>query len=178
MRKYWLLLAAGVLAALFAIGAVACDDDENGGDATPTQPAGGEEPSATEPAGDIETPTTEDGGAAGETIDVTLAEVSGSGVTGSATLTPTDAGGTDVEVTIDGGLEEGSHLSHIHTGTCASPGNPETTLTNVEADATGAGSATTNLTEAPSDFTDGNHYIAVHDLAAAVVTCGDIPAAG
>jgi hypothetical protein len=105
-------------------------------------------------------------------------EFTGSGVSGSATVTPGDP--IAVEVTIDGGLEAGSHASHIHQGTCSgSGGSVQFNLTNVEADSTGAGTASSTLASGVllADLQDGNHYIAVHDLANAMVTCGDIPTA-
>jgi hypothetical protein len=159
------------LAALLAIGGVACeDDDDSDGGATATQSSG-------ETAGDA-TPT--EGAATGDTVDVTMNEEAGSGVTGSATLT----GGTDgtaVEVTIDTGLEEGSHASHIHTGTCAAQGPIETPLTDITADDLGAGTATTPYPEVTTPIEtlqDGNHIITVFDrIVGAIVSCGDIPTA-
>ena len=175
MRRYLLLLGAALLTAAFAVGAVACDDDEDGSAEATATDTSAEQP--TDTAGsEAPTATSEDAGATADTVDVTLAAVGASGVSGSATLTPTDAG-FDVEVTVDGGLEEGSHLSHIHSGTCASPGAPETNLTNVEANASGAGTASTSIAAQLSSAQDGAHYVAVHDLAGTVVTCGDIPTA-
>jgi hypothetical protein len=170
MKKRWFLIGVAVLAAALALGAVACEDDEEdgGGGATATQPAG-----ETPPAGETEP------AAGGDTADVTMNEEAGSGVTGSATLTG-GAAGTTVEVTIDAGLEEGSHASHIHVGTCAAQGDVETALQNVEADASGAGTATTpeaEVTTPLATLQDGNHYIAVHALDGSVVSCGDIPTA-
>lgn len=51
MRKYWLLLAVGLLATMLAISAVACgdDEDEDGGAPTATEEEG-LTPEATEPA--------------------------------------------------------------------------------------------------------------------------------
>jgi hypothetical protein len=179
MKKYWLILAAGLLTAAFALSAVACDDDEDTGDGTeatatsatdgePTDATGSEEPTATE----------EESGVSGDVVDVTMNEFTASGVTGSATITPGEP--IQVEVTIDGGLEAGSHLSHIHQGMCSGQGGSiQFNLTNVEADASGAGAASSTLAAGVllADLQDGNHYIAVHDLAGAMVTCGDIPAA-
>jgi hypothetical protein len=174
MKRHWLLIGVAALATVLAFGAVACEEDEDdGGDATATQPAG------ETPAGE----TTPDGGtpsAAG--VEVTMNENEGSGVTGSATLTG-GAAGTALEVTIDSGLAEGEHASHIHTGTCAAQGPVETPLQSVQADASGAGTASTPEAEVVTTLEvlqDGNHYIAVHDLEAsggAVVSCGDIPTA-
>jgi hypothetical protein len=109
---------------------------------------------------------------------MTMNEFTGSGVTGSATITPGDR--IQIEVTIDGGLEEGSHESHIHQGACsASGGSVEFSLTNVEADASGAGYASSTHFDGVllAYLQDGNHYIAVHDHAGPMVTCGDIPSA-
>jgi Cu/Zn superoxide dismutase len=109
-----------------------------------------------------------------------MAENEGSGVTGSATLTPGEEG-VVVEVTIDSGLAEGVHASHIHTGTCAAQGPIETELSDITADASGGGTATTleeGVTTELAVLQDGNHFIAVYDRSVgAIVSCGDIPAA-
>jgi hypothetical protein len=162
-----LLIGNALLAGLLALGAVACDDDEDGGNGeepTATVPTdGGEEPTATEPAG-------------AESVTVDLLEVDGSGVTGTATLTVAGVY-TDVEVTIDGGLEPGTHQNHIHTGTCEEQGPVEVPLTDLEAGEDGSAAATvTNVTEALSSFTDGDNYVAVHALDGSVVACGNIEA--
>ena len=175
MRKNWFFIGIAMLMAVLALGAVACDGDEDGAPTDtpalelPTDtPEADETPEATEPA---ETPSPE----AGSETRAILFPVGDSAVSGDATLAPSD-GGTQVEVSVSGGLEPGSHASHIHTGTCDSPGAPETTLSEVEADASGAGDASTTIADRPiEDFEDGNHYVAVHNLAGAVVTCGDIP---
>jgi hypothetical protein len=182
-----LIAAAGLLTAGFAISVVACDDDDDGGDGTEatatSEPAGGEQPTeapdAAEPT-DAEGPTatSEDDGASGDVINLTMNEFAGSGVTGSATITPGDR--IQIEVTIDGGLEEGSHESHIHQGAClASGGSVEFSLTNVEADGSGAGYASSTHFDGVllAYLQDGDHYIAVHDHAGPMVTCGDIPTA-
>jgi hypothetical protein len=177
MKKYWLLLAAGLLTAAFAVGVVACDDDEDdgsSGDTTATEPADGDE--ATEPADDDEPTATAENLDLDE-VEVPLEAVGAATATGAANLLANDAGGTDVAVTVSAGLEPGSHLSHIHTGTCAAQGGVEYPLTNVEADAQGAGTADTTLDVALADLQDGAHYVQVHDLAGAPVICGDIPAA-
>jgi hypothetical protein len=177
MKKRWFLIGVAALTLVLALGAIACEDDEDDGDSTATEPAAetpadGETPAAgaTEPA------------AGGDAVEVTMNEEAGSGVTGSATLT-SGTSGTAVEVTIDAGLAEGTHASHIHTGTCAAQGPVETALQSVEADASGGGTASTpesGVTTPLATLQDGNHYIAVHDLEAAggaVVSCGDIPSA-
>jgi hypothetical protein len=115
-------------------------------------------------------------------------EVAGSGVTGTATITENATGGTDVVVTIDAGLEPGSHLSHIHHGTCATqPGEIHVNLTNVEAGADGSAPATTTTDPKPADGSAAppfshwlarDHYVAVHKLDGTLVACGDVVAAG
>ena len=79
MRRNWLLIGIGLLVAVLAVAAVACDDDDDDDDG-----GGG------------------DGAAA---LTATLSEVEGNGVTGSASLTETDDGATQVVVTIEGAPE-------------------------------------------------------------------------
>ena len=181
MRKIWLLLGVALLGAMLALGAVACGDDDDDDGEEPTSTAEIEvptEPEATQPAS--ETPE-----ASAEIAPITMNEVDGSGVSGSATMTETATGGTDVEVTIDGSLEEGSHQSHLHHGNCSDPtGEIHTTLTSVEAGADGSGSASTTVETADdpdnppfSHWLAREHYVAVHALDGAVVSCGDVVAA-
>jgi hypothetical protein len=176
MRKgTWLLIGVVALTTVLAMGAVACEDDDDGnGDATATQPAG-ETPAGETPAGDA-TPT--ESAAGGDAVEVTINEVDGSGVTGTATLTPTDSG-FDAEVSAEG-LEEGTHASHIHQGsTCADPtAGVAEPLGDVVADAAGSGTGNISSTNQLSTYQDGNSYVAVHALDGSVVGCGDIPAAG
>lgn len=163
MRKNWLLIGIGLFIAIFAFAAVACDDDDD-----------------------------EDNGATngGEPTEISSAQIAGivlsaledSGVTGSATIVDVD-GNTEVTVAVDGGLEEGSHLNHIHDGSCADPTGPvHVTLTALEADE-GGSAATTTTTEFEEDNPDfahwleADHYVAVHDLGGAIVACGDVTAA-
>ncbi len=181
MKKHWLLIGTLLVAAALSFGAIACGDDEDeDGGAAPTATVAEEEPTATvEEAG---TPS-----AAEEIAPITMNEVAGSGVTGSATITETDTGGTEVVVTIDGALEyPGSHQSHIHHGNCSDPtGEIHVNLNNVEAGTDGSGTATTEDPEAldgsgPPDFSHWlarEHYVAVHALDGSVVACGDVIAA-
>jgi hypothetical protein len=186
MTKYRLFLIIGLVSAVFALAAAACGDDEDDGDGL-EQPTATEsmdtaeptEPAATEPAG--ETPV-----AGAEIAPIAMNEVDGSGVTGSASITETDTGGTEVVVTIDGGLEPGTHQSHIHHGVCSDPtGEIHVNLNPVEAGDDGSGSATTTDPQPPDgseapDFAHWlarEHYIAVHALTGEVVSCGDVVAA-
>ncbi len=157
MRTKWLLIAIGLLVGVVTIAAAACDDDDdNGGD-------GG------------------DGGGAGE-LTVTLAEMDGSGVTGTATLTETDDVTTRVVMLMEG-LPEGPHANHIHHGSCDAQGEVHVTLEELQAGAAEVATATT------TDFADedpdpefahfaADHYVAVHvggnDTVGAVISCGNV----
>lgn len=179
MRKIWLLLGVALLGAAVAVGAIACGDDnkDNKNEPTATEQMV-ETPVATQPASETPAP-------GAEIAPITMNAVDGSEVTGSATMTETATGGTQVEVTIDAYLEEGSHQSHLHHGTCATqPGEIHTTLTSVEAGADGSGSASTTIEVADdpanppfSHWLAREHYLAVHALDGTLVSCGDVEAA-
>ena len=150
MRTKWLLIGIGLLVSVVAIATIACDDDdENGGD----------------------------GGGARE-LTATLSEMEGSGVTGTAILTEDFDGTTRVVVSMEG-LSEGPHANHIHHVSCDAQGEVHLTLVELQAGADGGAEATT--TDFPEEdpdreldyFTTG-HYIAVHDTAGAVISCGNI----
>ncbi len=167
MRKNWLLIAIGLLVAVLAIGAVACNDDgdDNGdGEAVPT--------ATVEP---VDGDTTD----AGLQISMTLSEVGGSGVSGSVTITDA-AGATLVVVTVDGGLEEGTHMNHIHGGSCDDVGSIAVPLTELDAAADGSASATSTITDNPDaelgHLEEGGHVVAVHALDGSIVACGDVEA--
>ena len=81
------MIGVAALATVLAFGAVACEDDEDdGGDAPPPQ----SRRKHPQDAGHANRTA-----ASGESIEVTISEVEGSGVTGSATLTPSASGGFD-----------------------------------------------------------------------------------
>lgn len=177
MKRHWLLIGMALLAVAFAVGAVAC----GGGKKEKKAPTATEEAYASPEA----TATAPAGGAGAEIAPITMNQVDGSEVTGSATMTETATGGTQVEVTIAGYLEEGSHQSHLHHGTCATqPGEIHTTLSSVEAGADGSGSASTTIETADdpanppfSHWLAREHYLAVHALDGTLVSCGDVVAA-
>ncbi len=150
MRTKWLLIGIGLLVGVAAIVAVACgDDDGNGGD----------------------------GGDARE-LTATLSETEGSCVTGTAILTEDDNGTTRVVVSMEG-LSEGPHANHIHHVACDAQGEVHLTLEELQAGADGhAEATTTDFPEEDPDrelnYFEEGHYIAVHDTAGAVISCGDI----
>ena len=83
---------------------------------------------------------------------------------------------------ITGGLDAGSHQSHIHHGACSDPTGPiHVNLTSIDAAADGSGTATTENPAAAdgtvppfSHYTAVPHYIAVHALTGEVIGCGDV----
>ena len=156
MRKNWLLIAIGLMVAVLAVAAVACDDDDD-------DDAGGE-----------------DGGGAAITYTATLEEVGGNGVTGSAVLTETDDGMTEVVVEMAG--LDGTHANHLHHGDCDAQGEVHVTLEELQADADGDATATTTdfADEDPDpEFTHfvSGHYVAVHEAGGVpgpVISCGNV----
>ena len=123
----------------------------------------------------------DENGGAGE-LTVTLSEMEGSGVTGTATLTEDDDGTTRVLVSMEG-LPEEPHANHIHHVTCDNQGAVHLTLEELQAGADGVAEATT--TDFPEEDPDRElnyfavgHYIAVHvggnDTVGAVISCGNI----
>ncbi len=149
MSTKWLLIGIGLLVGVIAMAAIACDDDENGGD----------------------------GGGARE-LTATLSEMGGSGVTGTAILTEDDNRTTRVVVSMEG-LSEGPHANHIHHVTCDAQGEVHLTLEELQAGADGhAEATTTDFPEEDPDrelnYFAAGHYIAVHDAEGAVISCGNI----
>ena len=158
MRTSRPLIGLALLAAVLTLGGVACDDGN-----------GGEGPAATATQeGGTETPA--DGGGP---VSITLEEVGGSGVTGSVAITETEAGGAEVVVTIDGGLEPGSHVSQVHHGTCDAQGEVYVPLTNLEAGPDGSAAATTIIGHF-SHLLQRGHFVAVQALDGTVVACGNL----
>jgi hypothetical protein len=167
MRKNWLLIGVALLAAVLAVAAIACDDDEDGDGNGDAVPPATEEGAA--PDDGAEDGAAEDGGP----ITLILSALGGSAVTGSATLAGIDPG-TAVIVTIDSGLEEGTHVNHIHEGTCDAIGDIGEPLESLEAGADGSAPAITTMTGAElQHLLDEDHVIAVHALdPATIVACG------
>ena len=106
-------------------------------------------------------------------LTATLAEVEGSGVTGTATLTEADDGATQAVVEMVG--LDGTHANHLHQGTCDAQAEVHVTLGELQA---GNESKTTTFFEEP-DFAhfEAGHYVAVHEAGGApgpVISCGDL----
>ena len=160
MRRSWLLIGIALLAAVFAIGAVACgDDDDNGSDAL--------EDAIDDALDDLPDDIV-------LLLVASLTEEGGSGASGEASLTPN--GETAMLVNIDmTGLSEGTHPQHIHVGSCADKGDIVIPLTNIVADETGVGSQIDPPDGTLEDIAEGHHYdVHESDSDLTVVACGDI----
>ncbi len=112
-------------------------------------------------------------------LTIVLKEYKGSGVSGWATLTPTDDG-LRVTMAVEGKTVTGNHPSHIHTGTCKDfDPNPLYPLTTVILDPlSDDGESTTPVDEVTLDeLLDDDYVILVHKSAEALtdyLVCGDI----
>jgi len=110
---------------------------------------------------------------AGESVLVTLAELDGSGVSGTATLT---ASGAQTGVTVQVAGASGVHPAHIHPGTCeAHDPTPAFPLTSVDA----SGGSNSTIGAALADLLTGGYVVDLHLSALELgtyVTCGPIPA--
>jgi hypothetical protein len=110
-----------------------------------------------------------------EALTLDLEEQNGSGISGTATITPT---GTDeFEVLIElTGAGAGPQPAHIHPGTCANlDPTPKYPLTNVE-----DGRSETTVQASPLDLISEELAINVHKSeteADTYVACGDLPTA-
>jgi hypothetical protein len=144
-------IAAVLALAALALPAVGCggDDEEEAAEETTAE--------TTEAAG-------------GEAVTIDLAEQSGSGQSGTATLEPGDG---MVTVTIE--LENppaDPQPAHIHSGTCPEVGDVVHPLTNVE-----NGSSETEVAVSLEELQGGEFAINVHQSEADIgtyVACGDI----
>ncbi len=158
MRGKWLLVGVGLLIAVFAIGAVACgDDDDDVEDA-------------------IEDILEELDDLGVLQLVAHLEEEGGSGVSGEADLS-LNGDGILVSLIMEG-LTEGVHPNHLHHGTCAEQGEIHITLDGVVADASGDGLQTTANNEEPLSHFETGHYLAVHESESdfTVVACGNVEA--
>lgn len=122
-----------------------------------------------------------------ESLSVTLDSFEGFSITGSATLTETADGYT--EVSMEGaGLTDGeTHANHIHDGTGCGDGEyggVAASLTALEPSGGDTASATTTVTALDAgdaitfaEIADGNHVLVIHEADGTPAACGAIPAA-
>jgi len=125
-------------------------------------------------------PVTAQDAASGE-VTVQLNEVDGSGVSGSATLTP-NGEQTDVNMTLEGPGLVGNHPTHIHTGTCSNfdpnPLFPLETVVLQSVDQTGRSVSTVDVSL--DELQSGDYVVLVHLSREQITTylaCGEIPRA-
>ena len=111
---------------------------------------------------------------------VQLQSQNNSGMTGSAVLTPSGSE-TKVELTLvtpAGGTAGGqSHVAHIHTGTCDSPGPIVAPLGVVSATGQTFAPITKTVAIPAATLMDGQHIVAAHateDETSATVACAAI----
>jgi hypothetical protein len=103
-------------------------------------------------------------------ISVPLNELSGSGISGEATLTET-ANGTQVSLQVEGAT--GGHPVHIHFGNCAVLGEVSAALSEI--DASGVSETTVDLTI--DELLASQYAINAHESAENItnyIACGDI----
>jgi hypothetical protein len=116
----------------------------------------------------------------GTTVTVTLQEFEGSGISGTAILSETPAGGTRVSMELRGQALDGNHPTHIHTGTCDDfDPNPLYPLETIDlSPVSQAGVSETDVAGVPiATLQSGNYVILVHQSPEELTTylvCGDI----
>ena len=111
----------------------------------------------------------------------TMGAMNASGVSGTGQVLK-GTGSFTVTIQIHGLAPNSSHISHVHIGSCAKPGNVAYALLQVIADASGDAKATSVVPEYYSMPSTG-WYVNVHkgpdfteaDYAPSV-SCGDLPA--
>jgi hypothetical protein len=111
-------------------------------------------------------------------VNVTLAAKNNSGITGTVMLTA-KGDSTEVAETLEGAQSGTTYPSHIHAGTCASPGAVVAPLTSVSAGADKSGSATTMVPTATLDSARakyGSLLVQSHFPDMRPAACGEIPA--
>jgi len=102
----------------------------------------------------------------------TLAAVAPSTETGTATLTDTGGGSTQIAITTANGTDTGVQSAVMRTGTCGSNGAVFAILNNVQAD-----ESITTVTGDLSTLTGMKYYIDISSSTDVtdVVSCGEIP---
>ena len=113
------------------------------------------------------------------TIGFTMTEQNGSGVAGTGTVVK-GTGSFTVTMKLTGMPANSSHISHVHSGSCAKNGGIAYALQQVIADSAGAANV---MTTVPADYSipAGGWYVNVHrgpDFSAPAngpsISCGDL----
>jgi hypothetical protein len=116
------------------------------------------------------------------TVNFVMGAMSASGVTGVGQVYK-GSGNFTVSIQLKGLKPNSSHVSHVHVGSCAKPGDVAYALLQVVADSSGNATATTTVSEYYTMPAKG-WYVNVHsgpDFSepgyAPSVSCGDLPTA-
>lgn len=110
------------------------------------------------------------------TATVQLAEQNASGVTGTAVLTQ-QGGATKISLLLTGDAVTGDHVAHLHSGTCAAPGDYTFTLNPISAE--GISETVVNLSL--DELLSGSYFINVHPSEEnwdAWMVCGELVSTG
>jgi hypothetical protein len=116
------------------------------------------------------------------TIKFTMTAQNNSGVSGTGEVVK-GSGSFTVTIKLTGMAANSSHISHVHTGSCAKNGGVAYALSQVVADASGAATVTSTV---PADYSipATGWYVNVHhgpDFSAPAngpsISCGDLPTA-
>lgn len=116
------------------------------------------------------------------TIKFSMVAQNNSGVSGTGEVVK-GSGSFKVTIKLTGMPANSSHISHVHTGSCAKPGGVAYALSQVIADASGAATVTSTV-QAEYSIPAGGWYVNVHhgpDFTAPAngpsISCGDLPSA-
>jgi len=116
------------------------------------------------------------------TIKFTMTAQNNSGVSGTGEVVK-GSGSFTVTIKLTGMAANSSHISHVHTGSCAKNGGIAYALSQVVADASGTATVTSTV---PADYSipATGWYVNVHhgpDFTAPAngpsISCGDLPTA-
>ena len=115
-------------------------------------------------------------------ISFTMVAQNGSGVAGTGKIVK-GTGTFTVTIKLTGMAPSSSHISHVHSGSCAKNGGVAYALTQVIADSSGSATVTSSVAAAYS-VPAGGWYVNVHhgpDFSAPAngpsISCGDLPVA-
>lgn len=115
-------------------------------------------------------------------INFNMTAQNASGVAGTGDVVK-GTGSFTVTIKLTGMAPNSSHISHVHTGSCAKPGGVAYALQQVVADSSGAATITSNV-QADYSVPSGGWYVNVHhgpDFSAPAngpsISCGDLPTA-
>lgn len=107
--------------------------------------------------------------------NVTVTATGAFGPSGTVTITNVAGANSTLSATLIGFDANSSHSVAIVSGSCATPGSPVTTLSNI--DANSSGQATIPTTSVPDDAVAPGHAIVFYESTSstgAIIACGDM----